>query len=294
MSTDWDLPKVERAEGRLIGQLVEGRNWSQDAAGSIHDDRTAARLGFRGGTVAGSIHMDQFAPVLLDAYGEPWFERGWLSLYFQNATTDREPVRAYAQEPDASGAPIEAWMLRADGLEVMRGNAGLGGNERSALRTRDLRGSSSPSSLRILRRLAPDLEVGPFEVTLRSQTQRARLAEGLLSGPLPWFGERSPWGGPIAAPSTLVELLWRAPTTELRQKIGPAVGLFGAIEVAQRAGPVLLDRDYRVRARIVALGESPKTEFLWFDAQAESSSGPGASMRMLLRFMKASSPAYAE
>jgi len=37
------------------------RNWSADAGeGSIHDDATAAKLGFRGGTVAGSIHMDQY------------------------------------------------------------------------------------------------------------------------------------------------------------------------------------------------------------------------------------------
>jgi len=41
------------------------RNSAAEVKGSIHDDATASKLGFRGGTVAGSIHMDQFVPGLL-------------------------------------------------------------------------------------------------------------------------------------------------------------------------------------------------------------------------------------
>jgi hypothetical protein len=61
--------------------------------GSIHDDETATALGFRGGTVAGSVHLDQFPPLLLQAFGQPWFETGSLSLYFRHATTDGESVK---------------------------------------------------------------------------------------------------------------------------------------------------------------------------------------------------------
>ena len=43
--------------GRVVGPWRTPRNLSADAAGSIHDDATAAGLGFRGGTVAGNIHM---------------------------------------------------------------------------------------------------------------------------------------------------------------------------------------------------------------------------------------------
>ena len=46
------------------------RNSAAEVKGSIHDDATASKLGFRGGTVAGSIHMDQFVPGLLEIYGE--------------------------------------------------------------------------------------------------------------------------------------------------------------------------------------------------------------------------------
>ena len=38
-------------------------NPNQNASGSIHDQATATKLGFRGGTVAGSNHMDLFAPL---------------------------------------------------------------------------------------------------------------------------------------------------------------------------------------------------------------------------------------
>ena len=88
----------------VSGPLWAARNWSADAgAGSIHDDDTAEELGFRGGTVAGDVHMNQFPPVLLSIFGEAWFERGNLSLSFRNATVDQERVRVLA-EPLTDGA----------------------------------------------------------------------------------------------------------------------------------------------------------------------------------------------
>ena len=82
------------------GPLWAARNWSADAgAGSIHDNATATELGFRGGTVAGDIHMNQFPPVLVDLFGETWFEQGYLSLLFRNPTVDREEVQVFAEVP---------------------------------------------------------------------------------------------------------------------------------------------------------------------------------------------------
>ncbi|HXZ86850.1 MAG TPA: hypothetical protein VEI82_15315, partial [Myxococcota bacterium] len=76
----------------LAGELRAARNGAAEQKGSIHDDATATKLGFRGGTVAGSVHMDQFPPLLLRVFGPRFFEHGALSLYFVNATVDREPV----------------------------------------------------------------------------------------------------------------------------------------------------------------------------------------------------------
>ena len=82
-------------ENVIAGPVRRPRNLAAEIAGSIHDDKTASKLGFRGGTVAGSVHMDQFPPLLIEAFGPQWFETGSLSLYFRNATTDGEPVQAF-------------------------------------------------------------------------------------------------------------------------------------------------------------------------------------------------------
>jgi hypothetical protein len=79
-------------------------------AGSIHDDAVAQRLGFRGGTIAGSVHMDQFPPVLVEAFGPQWFETGSLSLAFRHATVSGDPVVALV------GRPELRWMTAASPL----------------------------------------------------------------------------------------------------------------------------------------------------------------------------------
>src|SRR5260370_19369486 len=70
----------------LAGPVRTPRNLAAGVAGSIHDDATATALGFRGGTVAGSIHMDQFPPLAPPTFGTGWVEGGGLSLDFPHAT----------------------------------------------------------------------------------------------------------------------------------------------------------------------------------------------------------------
>ena len=84
----------------LVGELRAPHNSAAQARGSIHDDATASKLGFRGGTVAGSIHMDQFVPLALKLYGDDWWKHGNMSFYFRQATVDREAVRAFARAGD--------------------------------------------------------------------------------------------------------------------------------------------------------------------------------------------------
>src|SRR3954469_6798491 len=104
----------------LAGEMRVPRNAAANAKGSIHDDETAQRLGLRGGTVAGSVHLDLFPPVLLEVFGRRWFDRGSLSIMFRNPTVDREAVRASIRRP-AGGSDdlqVEAWIDREDGLRV--------------------------------------------------------------------------------------------------------------------------------------------------------------------------------
>ena len=56
--------KFELADGAVHGPYRNVMNPNIHAGeGSIHDQATAEKLGFRGGTVAGSNHMDLFPPL---------------------------------------------------------------------------------------------------------------------------------------------------------------------------------------------------------------------------------------
>ena len=279
------------------GPVRHPRNLYSGSAGSIHDDATATRLGFRGGTVAGSVHLDQFPPLLMRAFGERWFETGCLSVYFRNATIDGEPVQAFVAAPvvGLSDQQVGVWMAQPNETLVAEGTASIGRPaEPSALFARDLR-HVDPTTLRMLRDVRPGDALGPVEVTVNGERQRVSLSEGYLTEPLDWYGESSPWGPPIASPSTTVSLLYNELLGPLRERLGRRVGLFGAIEIRYHAGPVFLGRSYTVSGEVVGVSETPKTEVLWFDSRAHDSDGRLiAGMRMMLRSLKASSPLYAQ
>lgn len=277
----------------ISGPLWAARNWSADAgAGSIHDDDTAADLGFRGGTVAGDVHMNQFPPVLLQIFGNQWFERGNLSLSFKNATVDKERVQVFA-EPVAEGAnQTKVWMEREDGMLVCSGTAAVGDHSASELRSKDLR-PCDPSELKILHRLHPGLSLGTYDLLATPEKQFHRYDTQVISDPLTWYREDSPWGDVIAAPCTVLEYLWAPPMAGLMPLVEESVGLFGAIEIGLVNGPMLLNRNYRVTCEVVCVGQSPQTEYVWYDSEAHDEDGRlVATMRMQSRAIKASSKAY--
>lgn len=287
--------EIELHEHVLVGPLRRSVNNARNVAGSIHDDATATKLGFRGGTVAGSIHLELFPPLLLKAFGKRWFERGTISMYFLNATTDREAVRAYLKEPprDAADAQVDAWIERDDGMRVAEGTASVGDPpEPTALGRRPL-DRFEAGQLRILGSLKVGDRFEECDAYLSGATMAERMK--VITEPLEWYTGPSPWGGAIATPATMVQLLYAGSIATLRGKLGPAVGLYGAIELRNVNGPVRVEQPYRVSGSIVALGQSPKTEYMWFETALKEAAGKRiAEMRMLLRFMKASSPLYRE
>jgi hypothetical protein len=278
----------------LAGPIRRPRNLSAGVVGSIHDDATATKLGFRGGTVAGSVHMDQFPPLAIRAFGSGWFEDGSLSLYFRHATTDGEPVRAFLEVPQRErDVQCRAWATTPDDVTVAEGTAGIGNPAQpSALRSRDLR-PVDPAELRILAALRPGAVLGDMTLEPDGKRQRQRIAQDGMTEPLDWYTGPSPWGGPVAAPSTVVGLLYSRLAEDAKAAMGDHVGLFGAIEIRFRCGPVFLDSRYRVTGEVVALSQTPKTEVLWFDSRAFDGDGTlVVEMRMMLRQLKESSPRY--
>ncbi len=293
MTTEMAPEQVVERDGVLIGPYRRPRNLAANQRGSIHDDATAQRLGFRGGTVAGSIHMEQFPPLLVRAFGERWFETGGLSTYFRNATTDGEPVRAFVEIParGATDAQTKVWMEKDDRTLVLEGTASVGAPaEPSMLRTK-LAEPRERGELRMLAHLSPGDELAPVAVRLTPQEAKPRLR--VITERLDWYDGPSPWGGAVVNPGLLVHMMVQI---QPRMDLGrtKAVGLYGAIEVRHLSGPVFAGHDYEVGGQVMAVGDTPKTEYVWYETVlSEPGSGKDvASMLMMLRFMKASSPLW--
>jgi hypothetical protein len=260
------------------------RNSAAEVKGSIHDDATASKLGFRGGTVAGSIHMDQFVPGLIKLYGERWFETGGLSLYFTKATVDSEAVQATVE-----AGPDRARLTMHDeaGDQICEGTASPGRDPDSELARRiEAQVAAAPGALRIL----AALEIGEEQRDIPVRIEPADLLKSLetLTEPLPAYRDAL-----ILPPSFLVRL-----THQVRKhvlgKATSAVGLFGALETEQLAGPLRAGVDYVARTRMLKLTESPKTENAWYEVIVADKTGARDVARVVyyLRFMKGSSALY--
>jgi len=287
--------------GALVGPARIALNQSDS---SIHDAENAKKLGFRGSAVGGNVHLDLFAPLLVETYGKAWFERGALSLYFLNIVVSGESVQAVVERPASPGAQTRIFARRADdhGFMVCEGTASLGDHSRSALRTRDLK-TCDDSQLRLLKGVKVGQILGSAQIAAGRAAQDAQIASGALNEPMDWYRGASPWGGPIASINATATLMFRLLVGDgehhHHDRISPAIGdtlaMFGAFEIAYENGPVFLDRPYTVEGKVVGVGDSPKTEYLWWDAVTRDEKGLAvARMRHLLRFLKASSPLYPE
>lgn len=278
-------------DGVLVGPIRAPKNSASHlGAGSIHDDATAQKLGFRGGTVAGSLHMEQFPPLMVAAFGEEWLSRGGLSLYFKYATTDAEPVQAFARTP--TGSRTEVWMDDGSGNRVADGTASLDPDPDSTLRQR-MRAMPEPKDLRIL----ADVQTGQAgerrPTRIAEKALAARLA--VVTEPLAAYTDASVFGERIATPALQVQVMRPGEQSMLPRNADYGVGLFGAIELQLYDGPVFVEHDYECQSTVLAVGETPKTEYLYYEATLHE---PGSadrvlSMLMMLRFMKASSSLWA-
>jgi hypothetical protein len=275
--------------GHVYGGWRQPVNISADVKGSIHDDEAARRLGMRGGTVAGNIHLEQFPPVLIEAFGPRWFERGTLSVFYTYATKDREDVRVAVGVPPrgAENAQTDAWMETRDGHVVCRGTASVGRSEEpTSLDAIELK-DAEPGELRILAGLSARDKLPPRQSVITPEDVSARLE--VITEPLDWYTGDSPWGGPIAIPS----LMFGAMRVDFQIPI-QGVSFQGATELRNVNGPVKVGVPYRAGGELICVGISSKTEYFWFDAylEDEASGTRVAEMRMMRRFMKASSPLY--
>lgn len=282
-------------DGVLAGPERRPVNLSRDAAGSIHDDATAQKLGFRGGTVAGNIHCEQFPPLIIRRLGPEWRRRGGLSLHFMNATTDGEPVRAFIGPETAGPGGLRIariWMETPEGVRVMEGDAWVGGRNPESELAKRVAASRPATDLRILasRKVGDTCKDTPARINAAVALRRL---EGVTE-PLPEYRDPTEFGERVAAPAVAIDVL-RAVEQPLFKSVGDFVGMFGAIELEFLDGPVLLDTDYLADGEIKAFSESPKTEVTWYESVIRPAAGGPLTARMLMmsRVLKASSPLWA-
>jgi hypothetical protein len=282
---------ISTKEGYVYGEWRRAINPHASIVGSIHDDAVGRKVGMRGGVVAGIIHFDLYAPVVLNLFGRRWFEQGTVSLFFTYALLAGEELRVVMQAPpkDVGDVQVETRLESRDGHTVATGTVSLGNPaEKSYLQAQELK--SSPAEER---RILKELEIG-WETPLREVAESREAVEKSLvncEDVVEWYSSASPWGSPIVPLSRVAYLMQVRLPFEAK-----GVGFYGASELRFVNGPVKVDVPYQTRGRIIAVGVTPKTEYYWFESQLyEKANGKlVAAMRHMTRYMKAGSPLYPE
>ncbi|MCA1548179.1 hypothetical protein I6F36_15265 [Bradyrhizobium sp. BRP19] len=302
----FDTAITETAEA-LIGPWRQPRQMLQaqtyDAHASIHDDATAQKLGFKGGTIEGPTHFSQFAPLGERLWGQAWFEIGCLSAHYRSVCYEGEEVQAILAKPLPGTRQCQIQMVKRDGTEVLRGTASVGDLPvATALEARlgELKPLTDPVILRDVKvaqtskrqsvRMAFDQNMGdlyPFSL-------RQKLAVITESSPY-YSGADNPWGKPIIPMEMLSVLFqYRSKDDPLPAK-GPAVGLFADQEIRLLKGPLLEGEEYEVEREVVALSGSRRTESAWVKTRVFDKAGTMvAAMLLNMATLKESYAPYEE
>ncbi|MBP1094791.1 hypothetical protein [Bradyrhizobium diazoefficiens] len=274
-----------------------------DAHASIHDDATAQKLGFKGGTIEGPTHFSQFAPLGARLWGQAWFESGCLSAHYRSVCYEGEEVQAILSKPSPGASQCQIQMVKRDGTEVLRGTASVGEpHAATALETRltELKPLADPVILREVTvaqtskrqpvRMAFDQTMGdlyPFSL-------RQKLAVITENSPY-YSGSDHPWGRAIIPMEMLSVLFqYRSKDDPLPAK-GPAVGLFADQEIRLVKGPLFVDEGYEVEREVVALSGSRRTESAWVKTRVFDKTGTMvATMLLNMATLKDSYAPYEE
>lgn len=276
---------------QMFGAWREGINAARNMTGSIHDNAMAQKIGMRGGTVAGTVHLDLFAPLVQKAFGKSWFEQGSVSMFYTFATLDREEIRLVMDVPPKAqkNVILKAHVEMRDGKVVMEGTVGAG-SAKEPTRLQNVEMKNAPrEELRILAGIHVGDEIGPKEVIATSEAVKTRFEN--LEESIDWYRDASPWGPPIVPLSSLFGLIHIYPNQSFK-----GVPFFGATELRLYSGPAKVGVQYRAVNKIKSIGTGGRTEFFWVDGwlYEKGTDKLVATMRHLDRYMKAGSPLYPE
>ncbi|MDJ0922644.1 MAG: hypothetical protein QNI84_16060 [Henriciella sp.] len=259
---------------------------------SIHDDDMAEKLGFQAGPIEGPTHFSQFAPLLLDIFGQAFFERGCISTHYLNMVVEGEQVRAFAERPQAGSNRARLWAEKADGTPVLEASATLGPDHGATLLEERMAKLRPHGPLVILENLQVGMKGAADEhVRMDADQHMGKLYPFSLNDKLkvitensPWYADpsASPWGRPII-PFEMISVLAEYSSRLAKFPVkGPAVGLFADLEIRLIDGPLFVGEDYIIRREIAALAESRRTESYWTRSRIYDKTGTKQVAEVLL------------
>lgn len=264
------MVEAASAIDHIAGGWQEPVNRWQGAQNSIHTDAVAQRIGMRGGTIPGTVHLTHFRPLIEDLFGERWFQTGTISMYYTYATLDREKVRAFVERPARStDVQVAAWVENEEHKTVCKGTISVGNPTDAVPYIRSLPLENAAGTIRILAKMKPG--------DAMTRSDKYLISEG---------GEE----GVLRDPQLMYRALAMVPRDGAAQ---PSVGFFGATEIRLHNGPIRTNTRYKKSGVVASIGDSPKTEFAWFDTFLHDAEDRlVADMRHMTRWMKASSPLW--
>jgi hypothetical protein len=258
----------------VTGPWRKPKNSSADEAGGIHDNQTAQKLGFEGGTIPGSISMEQFTPLLTNHFGDEWWMTGGLSVFLSRPVFDNEPVRCMLGPRTDNKARV--WMENKDGDIVVTGTASLGDDPDSEIRTR-LQDNLKNPELRMMADVVIGKPSPACSVRITDEQVDERLP--LITEPMECYTSKHQFGQKVAPIAPYVHA-FRGVEEHIIPIKGAYVGMFGAIEVQYLSGPVTANTDYVCEGEVIALSASPKTEIVWYTARLSDATNGREVARM--------------
>ena len=276
---------------RMPRQMLNNQQY--DGHVSIHDDKMAQKLGFKGGTIEGPTHFSQFVPLCAQLWGAKFLEQGCLSAHYRNACYEGDKVRAFVAKPPAGATQTTIWMQREDGTEVLKGTASVGASNPPTALEHRLTELKPLDNAVILR----DVKVGmrskriPVRMDMNQHMGNLypfSLAEKLqrITEPSPWYtldgAQQSPFKRAIIPVEMISVLCGYAKDADPFPVRGPVVGLFADQEIRLLKGPLLVGEAYELDREVVFLSGSKRTESMWVKTRIFAPSSDEVLATMLL------------
>ena len=233
--------------------------------------------------------MEQFPPLLIASLGDNWLNTGNMSLYFRYATTDGESVQASVKRPTANSQQIDIWMDDPSDNRICDGTASVNDPDLNSAIKKRISSIPAAKDLRIL----ANVEIGKAGPVVPTNIEQEKLDTRLavITEPLEAYTNAGIYGHKIMTPALQVQAMRPGEAALLPRDGNYGVGLFGAIELQLLNGPAFVDYDYETFAKVLAVGETPKTEYYYYESMLldPKNGNTVMSMIMMIRFMKASS-----